>query len=250
MTDNEKSNGVDVSDTCNKERNGTTEKHQFVTSYDHEKTQTGCGLGSWKMPFFDRFATAAGFTGFFILPQLASQSLTSYINSQIPSLEKQFSLSSSESGVIMTFNDIGFLLVGFIAASIPKLVHVPRWLFCAIVIFAISGLLCSLPHFIIQASEGGQLQINGKTTNKTTMRQPSYPLCSNSNFDNDTEQSDDAMKPTFVGVSISPSLKSLSVGLIGIGMGLQGAGKSIRTPFITEYLDGENKQKTGFYVGK
>ncbi|CAC5413501.1 SLCO3A [Mytilus coruscus] len=56
-------------------------------------------------------------------------------------------------------------------------------------------------------------------------------------------------KPRFLNLAIDQSLKSLSVGLIGIGLGLQGASKSLRTPFLTQYLDEGNKDKTGFYLG-
>ncbi|XP_052063966.1 solute carrier organic anion transporter family member 2A1-like [Mytilus californianus] len=206
-----------------------------------------CGF-YYRIPYLQRFATAAWFTGFFVLPQLTSQSLYMYINSQIPTLERQFSLSSYESGIIMTFNDIGFLLAGMLVASIPKLVHIPRWLFGAIIIYAVSSLLCSLPHFIINSKQD-VTDTTLEMANTTKLSKLSiFPICSdlvNSDKSNTTMEN----KPRLLNSAIDQSLKSLSVGLIGIGLGLQGAAKSIRTPFLTQYLDEENKDKTGFYLG-
>lgn len=224
------------------ENNGLLQNHKHVDDPDYR-----CGIGCCHVPYLQRFANAFGFTAFFILPIFASQTLTTYINSQIPTLEKQFGLSSYESGIIMTFNDFGFLFVGLLTASIPKLVHIPRWLFCAILIFAFSGLLCSLPHFIIQ-SELHISKLSQNVSNNVSMmssNKPHYPLCTEYN---ETEATKNKMSS--LSVTIGSSLKSLSVGLIGIGMVLQGAGKSIRSPFLTQYLDGENKQKTGFHLGK
>lgn len=224
------------------ENNGLSQNHKHVDDPDYR-----CGIGCCHIPYLQRFANASGFTAFFILPLFASQTLTTYINSQIPTLEKQFGLSSYESGIIMTFNDFGFLFVGLLTSSIPKLVHIPRWLFCAILIFAFSGLLCSLPHFIIQ-SELHLSKLSQNVTNNLSMtssNEPLYPLCTDHNGTEATKN-----KMASLGVSLSASLKSLSVGLIGIGMVLQGAGKSLRSPFLTQYLDGENKQKTGFHLGK
>lgn len=224
------------------ENNGLPQHHKHVDDPDYR-----CGIGLCHVPYLQRFANASGFTAFFILPVFASQTLTTYINSQIPTLEKQFGLSSYESGIIMTFNDFGFLFVGLLTASIPKLVHIPRWLFCAILIFAFSGLLCSLPHFIIQ-SELQISKLSQNVSNNLSMalsNKPHYPLCTDYNETEDTNN-----KMSSFGVNIGSSLKSLSVGLIGIGMVLQGAGKSLRAPFLTQYLDGENKQKTGFHLGK
>ncbi|XP_076109093.1 solute carrier organic anion transporter family member 2A1-like [Mytilus galloprovincialis] len=223
-----------------------TEKNGHI-SHEIDDQEYQCGFYC-RIPYLQRFATAAGFTGFFILPQLASQSLSSYINSQIPTLERQFSLSSYESGIIMTFNDIGFLLVGILVAAIPKLVHIPRWLFGAIMIFAVSGLLCSLPHFIVNSKQD-VTDTTLEIANTTKLAESSiFPICTDVvNSDNNNRTMEN--KPRFLNLAIDQSLKSLSVGLIGIGLGLQGAAKSIRTPFLTQYLDEGNKDKTGFYLG-
>jgi hypothetical protein len=49
------------------------------------------------------FGNVAGFTGFYSAGALTTQTLAAYIGSQIPTLEKQFGLSSQESGTLMTF---------------------------------------------------------------------------------------------------------------------------------------------------
>jgi hypothetical protein len=90
------------------ENNGLLQNHKHVDDPDYR-----CGIGCCHVPYLQRFANAFGFTAFFILPIFASQTLTTYINSQIPTLEKQFGLSSYESGkcryyYVVTLSDFGY----------------------------------------------------------------------------------------------------------------------------------------------
>lgn len=209
-----------------------------------------CNFFGIRLPFLGMFGNVAGFTGFYSAGALTTQTLAAYIGSQIPTLEKQFGLSSQESGTLMTFNDIGFLLCILFVSAIPRLVHVPRWLFGTMLLFSVSGLICSLPHFIFPTQSF--LKSTNNLTQISKSPSSSFSLCSDEPVRNETTGNDvtEAYRQT-ARSTIDPSMKAVSLALIGIGMALQGVAKAPRAAFTTVYLDdGCDKRKTGFFIGK
>lgn len=209
-----------------------------------------CNFFGIRLPFLGMFGNVAGFTGFYSAGALTTQTLAAYIGSQIPTLEKQFGLSSQESGTLMTFNDIGFLLCILFVSAIPRLVHVPRWLFGTMLLFSVSGLICSLPHFIFPTQSF--LKSTNNLTQISKSPSSSFSLCSDEPVHNQTTGNDvtEAYRQT-ARSAIDPSMKAVSLALIGIGMALQGVAKAPRAAFTTVYLDdGCDKRKTGFFIGK
>ncbi|OWF41742.1 solute carrier organic anion transporter family member 2A1-like [Mizuhopecten yessoensis] len=215
-----------------------------------------CGLYGLKISSLQCFANVQSFTFFYGLAGLMTQTLTFYVNSQVPNMEKQFGLSSAESGLLMSFNDIGFLLCSLFISSLARFVHIPRFLFYCTLLYGFSGIICSIPHYITPNIEDLYVT-SGKTpdlalpNNITETESSIMPLCvpelqlENRNF---TTCEDDNRKKIFK--MVSPEFKALAIGIIAIGMMVQGIGKAPRAPFVTVYIDDNvEKRKTGFYIG-
>ncbi|XP_076083962.1 solute carrier organic anion transporter family member 2A1-like [Mytilus galloprovincialis] len=211
-----------------------------------------CNFFGLRLPFLQIFGNAAGFTAIYSVSALFTQTLSSYISSQIPTLEKQFGLSSYESGIIMTFNDIGFLACILLVSAIPRLVHIPRWLFGTMFLFSVSALLCSLPHFLFP-TESPKLDLAMSSNNMTgslTGSKSNFILCSEELERNNSIPGMERKSGSRMLNSVDSSMKNISIALIGLGMILQGIAKAPRGPFTTVYLDdGCDKRKTGFYFG-
>ncbi|CAC5414794.1 unnamed protein product [Mytilus coruscus] len=209
-----------------------------------------CNFFGLRLPCLQMFGNAAGFTALYSVSALFTQTLSSYISSQIPTLEKQFGLSSYESGIIMTFNDIGFLACILLVSAIPRLVHIPRWLFGTMFLFSVSALLCSLPHFLFptEAPKLDSAMSPNNMTGSLTGSKSNFILCSEELELNNSLPSIKRKSGGRILNSVDSSMKNISIALIGLGMILQGIAKAPRGPFTTVYLDdGCDKRKTGFY---
>ncbi|XP_060063799.1 solute carrier organic anion transporter family member 2B1-like [Ylistrum balloti] len=220
-----------------------------------------CGIGPFRPSLFKNFGNIPCFVGCYSIIGLLSQSLNTYLGSQIPSIEKQFGLSSAYSGILMSFNDIGYLAVVLLVSSIAPYVHIPRMLFGAFLVYGISGVVCSLPHFFSLASgtlpslaDDDVINENlSSTVRVSSMRSKVYPLC-DLITGNTSVLFEDACVKNLKEESDTDDTKSdvrtMFLAIFGIGMVLQGVAKSLRGPFVTVYVDDNGeKRKTGFYMG-
>lgn len=71
---------------------------------------TACGIGPCRPHCIQRCAHLLPFSFIFGIQTLITNSLSFYLSSQITTIEKQFGISSTDSGLILAGNDIGFLL--------------------------------------------------------------------------------------------------------------------------------------------
>ncbi|GFS18181.1 solute carrier organic anion transporter family member [Elysia marginata] len=114
--------------------------------------ETRCGFWVFQAPWLQPCARIESFTGLYSVAALITSTLNVYVNSQITTLERQFGFSSTQTGLIMAANDVGFLVcVLFLSYSASKF-HIPRSLGIACFIFGFSGLACSLPFFLFRSS--------------------------------------------------------------------------------------------------
>ncbi|XP_061177420.1 solute carrier organic anion transporter family member 2B1-like [Saccostrea echinata] len=210
-----------------------------------------CGIGKFRPKFLQHFANINAFVGVYSIVGMISQTLSVYVNTQVPNLERQFGLNSAQSGLVMAFNDIGFFTVVLFVSAAARFVHIPRMLFLCILLYGISGLTCSIPHFIA-VSRGllPTLNLDSVVTNATKNSDKVNLLCRPGFNVTEEECESSTEHPNKVLTAPSYSIKNLALVLIGIGMTLQGIGKAPRGPYYMVYVDDNiDRRKTGFYSG-
>jgi MFS family permease len=219
--------------------------------FDIPERNTECGIGRFRPTCLQHFANINAFVGVYSTVSMISQILTVYVNTQVPNLERQFGLSSAQSGLLMGFNDIGFFAAVLFVSAAARFVHIPRMLCVCILLYGLSGLICSLPHFVA-VSRGLLPILNFDTSSTNTSDESSKAsLLCKSQYNLTDDLCEDGTDD-FTNVLAAPSypIKNFALTLIGIGMTLQGIGKAPRGPFYLVYIDDNiERRKTGFYTG-
>ena len=243
----------------NENRSNANHKPEYFEKEDDDDSDTVCGIGSFRPSFLQAFANVNAFVGAYSFIGMISQTLSVYVNSQVPALEKQFGLNSAESGLVMSFNDIGFFVTVLFAASVVRFVHIPRFIYFCMTLYGLSGVLCSIPHFIAKGQgllDNIYFGDSGDIVSNKSMSRPSKSsiLCDASRVLSDDSNGGDCSGSDESNLSqlISPSIsiKQTALALIGIGMVLQGIGKAPRTAAFTVYVDDNvDRRKTGFLAG-
>lgn len=210
---------------------------------------TQCGVGRCRSRLLNRCGNMICFSAFYGMAGLFSATINMYVMSQITTLEKYFGFTSSQSGFLMSCNDIGFLLTTVFVSHLARQVHIPRVLSISTMVFGISGIICTLGYFLsptfmtegqgLLKGQGQSLPINATLVSAIKGGQ----LCD----DLDKGECSD-MKEIKIGAPTD--FTSAALGIIAIGMIFQGFAKSPRQPFITCYIDDNvTKTSTGMYLG-
>ncbi|XP_059146312.1 solute carrier organic anion transporter family member 1B2-like [Physella acuta] len=160
---------------------------------------------------------------------------------KITTLERQFGFSSSQTGIIVSANDVGFLVCVLFVSYSASRVHIPRALGLSTVIFGVSGLICALPHFIF----GVQHKILRPDNNGTTHNTSDFGALCSVNVTSELCENDTDSRS-----SISSHVAPVSLVIIVIGMAMQGIGKSPRSSLTVKYIDDNGKRSnTGLNIG-
>lgn len=223
-----------------------------------QSENTECGIMGFRPKFLNRFrnmltfSIISGFVGIMA-------SVQTYFGSQIPHLEKQFGLNSAESGLIVAWSRIGYLIFNLFGSSTAQLIHIPLVLFWFMVIYSIAGLCLTIPYFAM-ASEG--ILSTSKSTSADNFTLQSSTKSKYNDFffcDLTTSNITDAIgigcdvnvpevSDTGSDVQQYKMMASVIFSLCLLVMGIMYAS---RFPYTTVFVDDNvNKLKTGFYIGK
>lgn len=194
-------------------------------------------------------ANLACFTACYSMAALITQTLNVYLSSQITSVEKQFGFSSSQVGIIMSGNDIGFLVTVLFVSHFASKSHIPRCLGNSTFLFGVSGIACCLTFFLDYAPDD-QVSLTKDTTSVTFQKTVDYLLC-NETVNGVKRLKNDSLECSEKGVQNQASRTRSAFVIFMVGMLLQGVAKSPRTSLITSYIDNNlaDKNKTGMYIG-
>ncbi|BFZ11093.1 hypothetical protein BsWGS_14132 [Bradybaena similaris] len=195
------------------------------------------------------------FSLFFSISVLTTSTLSTYVTSQVTTLERQFGFTSQQTGIIMAANDIGYLVcVLFVSYSASRL-HIPRSLGIAAVLFGLSGIACSLPHFIFGAPSGGDISTDSQNVTSAfaviTKRSSMFgALCDPNNSTRDSCEGLAASRSSHSFLTTPEQVAKASLVIIVLGMTIQGFGKAPRTSLSVTYIDDNTSNvNTGFYMG-
>ncbi|KAK3087480.1 hypothetical protein FSP39_006508 [Pinctada imbricata] len=224
-----------------------------------KSADTECGILGCRPACLQIFANIGTFTAINSVATLLTSTLQSYMGSQVPSIEKQFGLSSSQSGLLMSFNEIGFVICCLFVTSLARYVHIPRFLFFCYMVFGISGILCALPHFFglsVRNEMDTSLRSNiSNASEEVVSAQPHFskiPLCSiDKPFSfNDTDCGSSGHSDPEGELATVGRTRIVALTIIALGMIFQGMAKAPRSPFAAVFIDDNvDKRKTGFFVG-
>ncbi|GMT20393.1 hypothetical protein PFISCL1PPCAC_11690, partial [Pristionchus fissidentatus] len=81
----------------------------------------------------------------------------------LSTLEKQFSLTSTHTGIISSWYDFAVLLVVFPICHWGRTAHKGRWIGLGGLIMAAGSLICALPHFIIEPYDPSHQQLKNSS---------------------------------------------------------------------------------------
>ena len=210
-----------------------------------------CGIACCKPRWLRCLASIKWFTGWYSFLGILVLSLSSYIVSQITTIEKQFGLSSSQTGYLIACNEIGYSVMILFASHFARRVHIPRVLCGSAIFYGVSGILCSIPHFIYNYDPPSTNVL--PRSNLSSMFNIESKLCSNNTIPKTTfsNSSSDVLTSIKQGAQTIEQVRSVAMALIGIGMILQGFGKAPRYPLLATYLDDNTSpEDTGFYLGE
>ncbi|XP_071142524.1 solute carrier organic anion transporter family member 1C1-like [Mytilus edulis] len=214
-----------------------------------------CGIGTFKPNCLQCCATLKIFTVFYSISALMTSTLSVYIASQITTIEKQFGFTSTQSGLLMSCNDIGYLAVTLFVSYFADILHAPRVLSFSTLLFGAAGMICAIPYFV---SPMYSKSILSKTSNVSRSgdsfgkMMSSGQLCKASSiFDqSNSNMSCSSQSDSNTSLGVANEFTPVAMTLIAIGMIVQGIGKSPRNAFITTYIDNNvKKTQTAIYIG-
>lgn len=206
-----------------------------------------CGIGRCVPKMLRSWANIKCFTGVYSITGLLTASLSMYIVSQITTIERQFGLSSSKTGYLMASNDFGYCLCILFASYFSNRVHIPRVLCISTILYGVSGILCSIPHFLFKPPPISEMG-SGVTM---PMSLSSLNLCMNETQKDRIPIANNVTTTSTQSVGGDDAASSVAMALIAVGMVLQGIGKAPRYPMLGQYLDDNTERRdTGYYMGK
>lgn len=231
-----------------------------VTDVDMDSDpDTRCGIGACKPGCLQVFANMVSFALYYGLSSLVTSALSMYLTSQVTTLERQYGMSSSETGMLLSMNDFGFLIFVLVISHFTRYAHKPRILGVCVLAFGLSAILSAVPHFV---SPEPAIPIDNSTNLTVAMQHKlsvdkfsGESLCvpevtsPHPDHHNMTSPPDQACSRSEE--QTKATAKFMALGIISAGMFMQGIAKSPRMALTQTYIDDNVvKTKTGMYIGQ
>ncbi|BFZ11717.1 hypothetical protein BsWGS_14756 [Bradybaena similaris] len=230
-----------------------TEKTEPQTEHPTDSYERGlCGLGLCKPKWCQRLANLNLFAVVYGVAGIWMITLSSFLGSQVTSIERHLGMSSSKTGFILSCNEIGYLVVVILGSHLGKYTHIPVFL-------SISGLIFGLATL---AMAFGRLETPRVWHDDTA----SVPLTTLDLQDNSKYLCDSGVPTSnnsvFASVNSTISLEvfddvfttrtiSWVFYLLVFCSVIGGAVKSYRFPLLTYYIETniDNKNRTALLLG-
>ncbi|KAL3888225.1 hypothetical protein ACJMK2_000600 [Sinanodonta woodiana] len=194
------------------------------------------------------FKSLLSFSIVFGTGSMLSHTVSTYLSSQITTIEKVFGLSSSKSGMLLSANDIGFLTTVLFASHFLHRYHIPRILAVSILIVGVFAIVVAIPKlFLSDAPAVDKPETINSTHNSTANLCVLYNISEHLTRTDSTCTSD-AKKENEAPGSSGGNIWFLV--LMGFALIIVGMAKAPRQALQTIYVDNNtDRSKAGFYIG-
>ena len=185
------------------------------------------------------------FVAHLALLNITRVSLRTYFSGTIRTIERRFGLSSSDTGVFASVNDIPHIVLVLIFGYFGQTLHKPRVLAATLLFPAFAGYLFALPYFVLPnkaETAGGQGAISSFSNDTSdALRMRTAQLCDGSIRDEDCDLS--------VGYSESDE-RTAAYSLFLLGSIVVGVGSPAFSSLAIPYIDeNTSESKTPLLVG-
>lgn len=214
--------------------------------------ETQCGMGSCHPKPLQTCTHILMFTILYSFSGIFTSTNSIYLSSQITTLEKYFGFTSSQTGFLMSCNDIGFLMTTLFISYQARKMHIPRVLSIGGIVFGISGIICSFAYFMSPLANRPIPEIKQNETgdNQDQFAMNGGHLC---HIDGENISLHKCLKENIseTKIGLATEFTPVAMTIFAIGLIIQGICKSPRQPFVTTYIDDNvDKTQTAFYMGK
>ena len=234
----------------------SSKRHDNHNNQDHEDGKvdnirivgdptTLCGFGSCTPSWIQCLANPKLFTAHCTAIFALMICSFAYFGGVLTTVERQFQLSSSESGTITIINDFVSLSLVLFASYFGHGAHRPRWIAVGTILVGIGVFLFTMPHFttdplsevLYQDDVGSGICSSDSTDSSTTAAQPS--------------QNESSNNPTFSNGCGTTSSGLGQIWWIIVGQVIVGIGSAPLYPLVTTYIDDAvGKRRLVSYMGE
>lgn len=156
-------------------------------SYDKD---VSCGLCSIRCPSFleSKFANKKTFLIIFCITSILQGMYQTYFVSILTTIEKLYQIQSKTIGIVLSATEISQIIGSLFLTYFAGQGNRPKWIGIGILVFAISSLLTSAPHFIFHQKSQNDLFSRSMPLAVQKNRDAFSPLSSDGNWSGSSEE--------------------------------------------------------------
>lgn len=200
----------------------------------------GCGLFGFKPKWAENLASTHSFMFVFLLAWILQGMFQTYFVAILTTIEKIYQIRSTVSGFLLAASEVGQISTALLLTYYAGRGHRPRWIAFGMVLFSISVMVFSLPHFLY----GHKTMVSANSGAMSTMANYTtvYDLCTTDGWKEElceVEVIQETSKMSFIALSI------FFVGLFFSGVGQVAIG-TLGIPYID---DNVASRESPIYLG-